>query len=149
MVWIWLLQLYQFQLNAVELPEKEFPLIVQVISGVGIPSAWHSNLTISPGAYRSLSGSLIQYGAAKTTQTCKYTSTECLKVSSCSLDCTVCAEFKKDQKKKTRNTRHGSWTLNNLQNLHFQNAPPFIIKLIREIMNIHEHQAVYFMNIYD
>lgn len=33
--------------------------------------------------------------------------------------------------------------------IYVQNAPSFIKKLISELMNIHEYQGIYFMNIYD
>lgn len=40
------------------------PLMLQVTVGVGIPSAWHSSRTVSPGEYSRLAGSFTQYGAA-------------------------------------------------------------------------------------
>src|SRR4029434_6999384 len=46
------------------LPEMGAPFILQVSTGLGIPSAWHSRSTVSPGAYCRLWGCLVMYGAA-------------------------------------------------------------------------------------
>lgn len=51
--------------NMQGLPERGFPLMLQVTAGLGMPSAVHSSFTVSPGAYNWLFGSLIQYGAAR------------------------------------------------------------------------------------
>lgn len=41
-------------------PERGIPFMVQVMVGRGMPSAWQSSFTVSPGAYSWLTGSLIQ-----------------------------------------------------------------------------------------
>lgn len=40
------------------------PLMLQVMVGVGIPSAWQSSRTVSPGENIRLGGAFTQYGAA-------------------------------------------------------------------------------------
>lgn len=41
-------------------PVIGWPLMLQVMAGVGIPSAWHSSLTVSPGEYIKFWGSFTQ-----------------------------------------------------------------------------------------
>lgn len=51
-----------------QLPVRRMPLMLQVTSGLGMPSALHSSLTVSPGAYSWLFASFVQYGAARPPQ---------------------------------------------------------------------------------
>lgn len=44
------------------------PLMLQVMLGVGIPSAWQSSRTVSPGENIRLAGAFTQYGAAADTE---------------------------------------------------------------------------------
>ena len=50
--------------GSVHKPDRGNPLMVQLMVGEGMPSAWQSNLTVSPGAYNWLTGLLVQKGAA-------------------------------------------------------------------------------------
>lgn len=41
-------------------PDRGIPFLDQLTAGEGVPSAWQSSLTVSPGAYSWLTGEAVQ-----------------------------------------------------------------------------------------
>lgn len=41
-------------------PDRGIPFLDQLTAGEGVPSAWQSSLTVSPGAYSWLTGDVVQ-----------------------------------------------------------------------------------------